>query len=201
MLTAPVTRQMSATQKVQQHPAFIQAQDKANYYVNQLDKEVRVPPRLRPRRPRVACSATSARNLPLITRHVCQLSKYPLLNTFEQRTQVPKSYAFLGVVILVIILHSVNAFASPVSNLVGWALPAFLSVRALESPGNQDDVQWLTYWIVFGFFNFLESFALRVVLYYFPWYFAFKSTFILWLQLPQFRVRPSASVTPRVCAS
>ena len=32
---------MSATQKVQQHPAFIQAQDKANYYVNQLDKEVR----------------------------------------------------------------------------------------------------------------------------------------------------------------
>ena len=31
---------MSATQKVQQHPAFIQAQDKANYYVNQLDKEV-----------------------------------------------------------------------------------------------------------------------------------------------------------------
>ena len=34
-------RQMSATQKVQQHPAFIQAQDKANYYVNQLDKEVR----------------------------------------------------------------------------------------------------------------------------------------------------------------
>ena len=32
--------QMSATQKVQQHPAFIQAQDKANYYVNQLDKEV-----------------------------------------------------------------------------------------------------------------------------------------------------------------
>ena len=31
---------MSAAQKVQQHPAFIQAQNKANYYVNQLDKEV-----------------------------------------------------------------------------------------------------------------------------------------------------------------
>ncbi|KAI9065765.1 hypothetical protein FKP32DRAFT_1590267 [Trametes sanguinea] len=145
---------MSATQKVQQHPAFIQAQDKANYYVNQLDKE---------------------------------LSKYPILNSFEQRTQVPKSYAFIGAVVLLAILHSINAFASPVSNLVGWALPAFLSVKALESPGHADDVQWLTYWIVFGFFNFLESFALRIVLYYFPWYFAFKSLFILWLQLPQFR--------------
>jgi receptor expression-enhancing protein 5/6 len=31
---------MSAAQKVQQHPAFIQASNKANYYVNQLDKEV-----------------------------------------------------------------------------------------------------------------------------------------------------------------
>ncbi|KAI0757541.1 TB2/DP1, HVA22 family-domain-containing protein [Daedaleopsis nitida] len=145
---------MSATQKVQQHPAFIQAQDKANYYVNQLDKE---------------------------------LSKYPALNTFEQRTQVPKSYAFLGAVVLLVVLHSVNAFAQPVSNLVGWALPAFFSVKALESPGNQDDVQWLTYWVVFGSFTFTESVMLRVVLYYFPWYFAFKSVFILWLQLPQFR--------------
>ena len=101
---------------------------------------------------------------------------------------MPKSYAFLGAVVLLAILHSVNALASPVSNLVGWAAPAYLSVRALESPGHQDDVQWLTYWVVFGFFTFLESFAGRVVLYYLPWYFAFKSLFILWLQLPQFRV-------------
>ncbi|KAH8101511.1 TB2/DP1, HVA22 family-domain-containing protein [Cristinia sonorae] len=142
---------MSATQKVQQHPAFIQAQDKANYYVNQLDKE---------------------------------LTKYPALNQFEQRTQIPKSYAFLGGVTLLVILHAINAFASPVSNLVGWGLPAYLSVKALESPSHNDDIQWLTYWVVFGFFNFLESFALRVVLYYLPWYFAFKTVFILWLQLP-----------------
>lgn len=33
---------MSAAQKVQQHPAFQQATDKANYYVSQLDKEVSV---------------------------------------------------------------------------------------------------------------------------------------------------------------
>jgi hypothetical protein len=30
---------MSAAQKVQNHPAFIQAQNKANYYAGQLDKE------------------------------------------------------------------------------------------------------------------------------------------------------------------
>ena len=31
---------MSTAQNVKQHPAVIEAQNKANYYVNQLDKEV-----------------------------------------------------------------------------------------------------------------------------------------------------------------
>ncbi|KLO11266.1 hypothetical protein SCHPADRAFT_916086 [Schizopora paradoxa] len=145
---------MSAAQKVQQHPVFQQATDKANYYVSQLDKE---------------------------------LTKYPVLNNLEQRTQIPKAYAVLGAIALLAFLHLINPLAAPVSNLIGWALPAYLSFRAIESPQTQDDVQWLTYWAVFGFFNFLESFALRIVLYYLPWYFAFKTIFVLWLQLPAFR--------------
>ncbi|KAH9005814.1 TB2/DP1, HVA22 family-domain-containing protein [Lactarius hatsudake] len=144
----------SAQQKVQQHPAFQQAQAKANYYLAQLDKE---------------------------------LSRYPVLVNMEQRTQVPKAYAFIGAVTLLTLLHFVNALAAPASNLIGWGLPAYLSFKALESPGHDDDAQWLTYWIIFGFFNFAEGFALRALLYYFPWYFSFKTLFILWLQLPAFR--------------
>jgi TB2/DP1, HVA22 family len=117
-----------------------------------------------------------------------QLSKYPVLASLEQRTQVPKAYAFIGAVTLLTLLHLVNALAAPVSNLIGWGLPAYLSFKALESPGNDDDAQWLTYWIIFGFFNFAEGFVLRALLYYFPWYFSFKTLFILWLQLPAFRV-------------
>ena len=90
------------------------------------------------------------------------------MNNLEQRTQVPKAYAAIGSIVLLGFLLLVNSFASPVSNLIGWGLPAYLSFKAIESPGVQDDVQWLTYWVVFGFFNFLESFALRAVLYYFP---------------------------------
>ena len=114
------------------------------------------------------------------------------MNNLEQRTQVPKAYAALGTVALLSILLLVNSLAAPVSNLIGWALPAYLSFKAIESPGVQDDIQWLTYWVVFGFFNFTESFALRIVLYYFPWYFAFKTVFVLWLQLPAFRVSHSS---------
>jgi receptor expression-enhancing protein 5/6 len=113
------------------------------------------------------------------------------LNRFEQNTQVPKTYAVIGLFGLLAFLLAFNPLASPVSNLVGWLFPAYLSFRAIESPSPHDDVQWLTYWVVFGFFNFLESFALRIVLYYVPWYFAFKTAFIVWLQLPAFRVRIS----------
>ena len=39
---------MSNAQNIKQHPALVQAQNKANYYVGQLDKEVRSPLRLGP---------------------------------------------------------------------------------------------------------------------------------------------------------
>ncbi|CAK5279774.1 unnamed protein product [Mycena citricolor] len=116
-----------------------------------------------------------------------ELSKYPVLNSLEQRTQIPKTYTAIGAAALLVVLHLVNPLAAFISNLIGWALPAYMSFKALETPGPQDDVQWLTYWVVFGFFNFLESFALRAVLFYLPWYYTFKTLFVLWLQLPAFR--------------
>lgn len=111
-----------------------------------------------------------------------------MLTQAEQRTNVPKSYLVLGGAAMVFLLHSINALAMPVSNLVGFLLPAYLSFRAIESPGNADDVQYLTYWVVFGLLNLTESFALRLVLYYVPWYFAIKSVLVMYLYLPQFRV-------------
>ncbi|KAJ7223242.1 TB2/DP1, HVA22 family-domain-containing protein [Mycena pura] len=153
---------MSAAQKVQQHPVYIQAQGKASYYVNQLDKE---------------------------------LTKYPVLNNLEQRTQIPKTYTVIGGAALLVLLHLINPLAAMISNLVGWGLPAYLSFKAIESPSPQDDVQWLTYWVVFGFFNFLEGIAVRVLLYYIPWYWAFKTVFILWLQLPAFRGAQTTYIT------
>ena len=101
---------------------------------------------------------------------------------------MPKAFAVLGTGALLILLLFINALALPVSNLLGWAVPAYLSFKAIESPSTGDDTQWLTYWVVFGGFNFLESWALRPVLYYFPFYFAFKTAFVIYLWLPQTRV-------------
>jgi len=112
------------------------------------------------------------------------LDQYPVLKDIEKKVNFPKVYIVIGVVFLTSLLIFINALAAPISNIIGWALPAYLSFKAIESKDIKDDVQWLTYWVVFGFFNFLESVALSLVLYYIPFYFVFKTIFIIWLQLP-----------------
>lgn len=42
----------------------------------------------------------------------------------------------------------------------------------------------LTYWVVFGFFNFIESF-IDIILHFIPMYYTFKTLAIVWLMLPQ----------------
>lgn len=64
------------------------------------------------------------------------------MNRLEQRTGVPKTYLAAGGAALMTLLVSVNALAAPASNLVGWGLPAYLSMKALETPSGRDDVQW-----------------------------------------------------------
>jgi len=118
-----------------------------------------------------------------------ELSKYPMLRDLEARTKVPKAYAVLGLAASSVILIFFNMFglAAPVSNLIGWALPAYLSVQAIESPGTNDDKQWLTYWVVFGSMNLAESMGIRAILYWVPMYFVFKTVFTIWLMLPATR--------------
>ena len=37
------------------------------------------------------------------------------------------------------------------SNVVGFVYPAYMSFKAIETEDDvDDDIQWLTYWVVFG---------------------------------------------------
>ncbi|KAL7421239.1 ER membrane protein DP1/Yop1 [Cryptotrichosporon argae] len=118
-----------------------------------------------------------------------ELNKYPVLRDLETRTRVPKAYGVLALAASSVVLIFFNIFglASPVSNLIGWGLPAYLSIKAIETPGTNDDKQWLTYWVVFGLLNLAESAGLRAILYWVPLYFVFKTVFTIWLFLPATR--------------
>jgi receptor expression-enhancing protein 5/6 len=55
--------------------------------------------------------------------------------------------------------------------------PAYQSHFAIQTKTKTDDKQWLTYWIIFGFFQFLEFF-LGFIVYFFPFYWEVKSIFV-----------------------
>ncbi|GAK65549.1 uncharacterized protein PAN0_009c3766 [Moesziomyces antarcticus] len=110
--------------------------------------------------------------------------RYPALKKFEQTVPIPKAYAALGAFGIFTLFVFFNIAAGFLTNLLGFFVPAYFSLKALESPQPEDDVQWLTYWVVFGMFTFLETFS-SIVLYYVPWYYTIKTLAIVWLMLPQ----------------
>ncbi|KAF9983028.1 ER membrane protein DP1/Yop1 [Modicella reniformis] len=114
-----------------------------------------------------------------------ELGKYPQLNTLQLATGVPKTYFVFGAGAFIFLMIFFNFAGKLLSNLLGWVYPAYRSFKALETPGNEDDKQWLTYWTVYGFVSILESFT-DTLLYWFPFYFLIKTIFLLWLMIPAF---------------
>ncbi|KAL1931401.1 hypothetical protein VTP01DRAFT_9543 [Rhizomucor pusillus] len=115
-----------------------------------------------------------------------ELSKYKYCNEIERRTGVPKSYFVLGASALVFIMIFFNLAGQLLTNAISWVYPAYASFKAIESPTTADDKQWLTYWTVIGFVQLIEYFS-DILLYWFPFYYLFKTLFVLYLALPQFR--------------
>ena len=72
-----------------------------------------------------------------------------------------------------------------VAEFLAWFLSIFYGVYAstiaIESPGGDDDQQWLTFWVMFVASMLLERNFARVILSRFPFYYQFKLVFIVWL--------------------
>ena len=67
--------------------------------------------------------------------------------------------------------------------MVGFIYPAFRSFRAIESKDTEDDTQWLVYWVVYSAFSVGEVF-IDTLLFWIPFYYAFKFAFLVWLMAP-----------------
>ncbi len=113
------------------------------------------------------------------------LAQYPQIVDLEKKTKVPKAYLAAGVSIFIFGLIFLNIWAPLFTNLIGFLYPAYASFKAIETAGKADDVKWLSYWVIFGLLNVVEFFS-EFILYWIPFYFTFKTAFILYLYLPQF---------------
>ncbi|KAG2483175.1 hypothetical protein HYH03_017967 [Edaphochlamys debaryana] len=71
-------------------------------------------------------------------------------------------------------------------NTVATIYPVYATAKAIESKDTKDDIQWLSYWAVYGSFILAEHFADQA-LGKVPYYYHLKFAALLWLQLPQTR--------------
>jgi len=115
-----------------------------------------------------------------------KLDQVPILQQAEETTKVPKEHLACGVGALLLVIVFFGIGAGSVCSLVGFCYPAFKSFEALETKIKGDDTQWLVYWVIYAFFSIIEVFA-DFLLYWIPFYYAFKMAFLLWAFLPQTR--------------
>lgn len=86
-----------------------------------------------------------------------KLERYDKIVELEKQTGVDKFYIFVAGALLASILLFVIGGDELVVGLVGFIYPAYMSFKAISTPGTDDDTQWLTYWVVYAFFNLTES--------------------------------------------
>lgn len=106
--------------------------------------------------------------------------------SFAPTTAHTHTQSFLQLAAAIVVASlTVFGFGVPLlSSLVGFAYPAIKSFQAIETKNKGDDTQWLVYWLIFALFSMMENFV-NIILYWIPFYYAFKLAFLLWAMLPQ----------------
>ncbi|XP_018321442.1 receptor expression-enhancing protein 6 isoform X2 [Agrilus planipennis] len=106
-----------------------------------------------------------------------------VLDVLEGKTGVDRLFIFIGSVTILGLWLVFGYAGQLVCNTVVFLYPAYVSIKAIESPQKDDDTILLTYWVVYALFSVIEFFA-DLIVGWFPLYWLAKCIFFIWLMLP-----------------
>merc|ERR1712007_151990 len=92
-----------------------------------------------------------------------------LMAMAEEKTGFKRTYIFMGLVGSLFVFLLTGVADHLIVSLIGFAYPAYCSVKAIQSQNKDDDTKWLIYWVVYGGFVVLEILG-DLLLYWFPMY-------------------------------
>jgi receptor expression-enhancing protein 5/6 len=116
---------------------------------------------------------------------IISLKWHEHLQIIEENFGVQGRYVVIGLSISIFFVL-IGFLDKIITNLVGTLYPAYWSIKVIENNESDMDIQWLTYWVVFAIFTFIDVFS-GFILRFFPFYFFAKILFLLWLFLPNFQ--------------
>jgi receptor expression-enhancing protein 5/6 len=102
----------------------------------------------------------------------------------EDKTGYPKAYFFGAIGLMLTFVLALLSGGKLFVNLAGFVYPAYMSFKSLEASSDNANVEWLTYWVVFSFFEIVESLA-GFFVGMIPFYFWFKIAATVYLWHPQ----------------
>jgi len=113
----------------------------------------------------------------VLARHPCADE---VLGKASDVTKVGKVNLVMGVLGFTAVWLAIGYGSPFLCDFIGFIFPAYLSFKAVESADTRDDTQWLTYWIVYSYFNIIEFFS-DYILFWIPFYSLIKCCFLLWM--------------------
>lgn len=108
----------------------------------------------------------------------------PQVKSVADRFGIRTGYIALGAVALVFLFVVIGIGEVFLTNLLGVVYPAYMSFKAIETKEEEDDKQWLTYWVVYGTFTVVDT-VTDVLLFWLPFYHPIKLLFLIFLAWPE----------------
>ena len=112
-----------------------------------------------------------------------EAEKLPLVRNVAEKANVPPAYVLIGLIVGTVFFVVFGLGSAFIVNLACFAYPAYKSYKALESKGQDDDKQWLTYWTVYALFVLIDEYS-EIILSFIPYYYLLKLCFLVWLFMP-----------------